>query len=50
MARHWNTNATEVCGHPFSAVGRMSVVPAKRMAELVVVSGTTSATGSPPVS
>jgi hypothetical protein len=48
MARHWNTNATEVCGNPFSAVGRMRVVPAKRIAALVVVSGTTSTTGNLP--
>jgi hypothetical protein len=48
MARNWNTNATEVCGNPLSAVGRMSVVPAKRIAALVKVSGTTSTTGNLP--
>jgi hypothetical protein len=46
--RNWNTNAPEVSGNPFSAVGRMSVVPAKRIAALAVVNGTTSTTGNPP--
>ena len=45
MARSWNTNATDAWRHPFAAVGRMGTVPAKRMAALAVVSGTTSMTG-----
>ena len=48
MARDWNTNATDVCRNPFSAVGYMRVVPTKRSAALTVVSGTTSPMGKWP--
>ena len=49
MARNWNTSVTATCRKPFSAVDCFSVVPANRVAALVVVSGTTSTTGSSPM-